>query len=73
MGAVGAAFPDVPAAAAVAYFWDEMDSMLREELLNAVYFTGYFGVIGTAPRSIDLVGTLGLYWALRLARFDRRP
>jgi hypothetical protein len=47
-GVVGAAFPDLPAFAAVVYFWDEWDSMPREELLNAIYFTGPFGVMGTA-------------------------
>lgn len=47
-GLVGAAFPDLPAFAAVVYFWDEWDSMPREELLSAIYFTGPFGVMGTA-------------------------
>ncbi len=72
-GAVGAALPDVPAFAAVVYFWNEWDSIPREELLNAIYFTGFFGATGTALHSIVLIGTLlGLYWALRLGRFDRR-
>jgi membrane-bound metal-dependent hydrolase YbcI (DUF457 family) len=72
-GALGAAFPDVPAFAAAAYYWDQFDSMPREELLNAIYFTGPFGATGTALHSAVVVGALlGLYAAFRAGRFDRR-
>ncbi len=72
-GAVGAALPDVPAFAAAAYYFDEFDSMPREQLLNAIYFTGTFGVTGSALHSIVPVGSLlALYGVLGLGRFDRR-
>ena len=72
-GAVGAAFPDLPAFAAGAYYFDEFDSMPREQLLNAIYFTGPFGAAGSALHSIGPVGVvLVLYRVLGLGRFDRR-
>ncbi len=57
----------MPAAAAVAYFWDERNSILREEPLNTIYLqpafiTGFFGVIDMVLHSIVLAGTLlGIY------------
>ncbi len=72
-GAVGAALPDMSAFAAAAYYFDEFGSMPREQLLNAIYFTGPFGTTGSALHSIIPVGgLLALYWVLRLGRFDRR-
>lgn len=72
-GAVGAAFPDTPAFVAAAYYFGEFDSMPREQLLEAIYFTGPFGATGSALHSIVPVGSLlALYWALGLGRFDRR-
>ena len=71
-GAVGAALPDMPAGAAVVYFWGQRDSMPRRELLDAIYFTGGFGETGLALHSIIPVGILlGLYWTFRPG-FDRR-
>ncbi len=70
-GAVGAALPDVPAFVAAAYYFDEFDSMPREQLLDSMYFTGPFGATGSALHSIVPVGgLLALYWVLRLGRFD---
>lgn len=72
-GAVGAAFPDAPAFAAAAYYFGEFDSMPREQLLNAIYFTGPFGAAGSALHSIVPVGVfLLLYRILGLGRLDRR-
>ncbi len=70
-GAVGAALPDIPAFAAAAYYFDELGSMPREQLLNAIYFTGPFGATGSVLHSIVPVGDpLALHCTLRLGRFD---
>lgn len=72
-GAVGAALPDLPSFAATVYFWNRRDSVPREELLDDIYFTGGFGTTGSILHAIVPVGILlGLYWALRLGRFDGR-
>ncbi len=70
-GAVGAALPDMTAFVAAAYYFDEFGSMPREQLLDAIYFTGPFGATGSALHSIVPVGSLlALYCVLRLGRFD---
>ena len=70
-GAVGAALPDMPEFAAAAYYFDKFGSMPREQLLDAIYFTGPFGATGSALHSIVPVGDLlALHWTLRLGRFD---
>ncbi len=78
-GAVGASFPDLPAFVAMAYYvgpkfvsggWDSMHS---EEMLDAIYFTGPFGTIGSALHSaVPVVALLGLYGLLKLGRRDGR-
>jgi membrane-bound metal-dependent hydrolase YbcI (DUF457 family) len=78
-GAVGAAFPDIPAFAATAYYigpvylrdgWSSMDT---EEVLDAIYFTGPFGATGSALHSaIPVVALLVLYRVLGLGRRDER-
>ena len=64
---------DLPSFVAAVYFWDERNSMPREELLGSIYFHSPLGATGSALHSI-IPGAilLGLYWALRLGRFDGR-
>ena len=76
-GAVGAAFPDLPAFAATAYYvgarylWEGWSSMETEETLDAIYFTGPFGATGSALHSAVPPGLLLIiYLALRLGRRD---
>lgn len=59
-GAVGAAFPDLPAFAAAAYYFNEFDSMPREKPLNAIYFIGpsFSSAAGSALHSIGPVGVV---------------
>jgi hypothetical protein len=72
-GAAGAALPDVPAFAGEAYFWNQRDSIPREEQLNAVYFTGFFGGTGSVLHSLVPPAALLLaYRPLRIGRVDRR-
>ncbi len=78
-GAVGAAFPDIPAFIATAYYigpaylrdgWSSMDT---EEVLDAIYFTGPFGATGSAFHSIvPVAALLVLYRVLRLGSRDAR-
>ncbi len=78
-GAVGAAFPDIPAFAATAYYigpvylrdgWSSMDT---EAVLDAIYFTGPFGATGSALHSIVPVAVLlVLYRVFRLGGSDAR-
>jgi hypothetical protein len=70
---MGAALLDLPSFVAAPYFWDERNSMPREELLDFIFFHSPFGATGSALHSIILVAILlGLYWALRLGRSDGR-
>jgi membrane-bound metal-dependent hydrolase YbcI (DUF457 family) len=72
-GAVGAVIPDVPAFFGAAYLWDERNTLPREELLDAIYFTGPFGVTGSALHSVVSVALLlVLYRVLKLGRRDTR-
>ena len=72
-GAVGAALPDLPSFAAAAYYWNQRNSVGREELLDAIYFSGPFGGTGSALHSlVPVAGLLAVYGALRLGRIDRR-
>ena len=73
-GAVGAAFPDLPAFAGTAYYvgpaylrdgWSSMDS---EEVLQAIYFTGPFGGTGSALHSAVPVVALLVALGLRRVR-----
>jgi membrane-bound metal-dependent hydrolase YbcI (DUF457 family) len=78
-GAVGAAFPDIPAFAATAYYigpvylrdgWSSMDT---EAVLDAIYFTGPFGATGSALHSaLPVAFLLALYKVLGLGRRDTR-
>jgi hypothetical protein len=78
-GAAGALFPDLPSFAGTAYYvgtayliegWSAMDS---QEVLDAIYFTGPFGGTGSALHSaVPAMVLLGIYWAVGLARMDRR-
>lgn len=62
-----------PSFVAAVYFWDERNSMPREELLDSIYFHSPFGATGSALHSIIPVAILlGLYRVLRLGRFDGR-
>ena len=46
-GAVGgAALLDLPSFVAAVYFWDERNSMPREELLDSIYFHSPFSATG---------------------------
>ena len=46
-GAVGgAALLALPSFVAAVYFWDERNSMPREELLDSIYFLNPFGATG---------------------------
>ena len=45
-GAVGAALLAFPSFVAAVYFWDERNSMPREELLDSIYFLNPFGATG---------------------------
>lgn len=77
-GAIGAAFPDLPAFAATAYYvgpsfvsggWSEMD----ETMLENIYFTGPFGGTGSALHSaVPVAALLALYFLLKLGSRDRR-
>lgn len=47
--------------------------MPHEELMDAMYFTGGFGAMGSALHSIvPVLVVLGLYWLFGPGRFDRR-
>lgn len=77
-GAVGGSFPDLPAVAATAYYvgptfmsegWSAMDG----EMLDNIYFSGPFGVTGSALHSaVPVAVLLALYFAFKLGRRDRR-
>lgn len=78
-GAVGAAFPDLPAFAGTAYYvgsaflTDGWESMHSQGTLDSIYFTGPFGGTGSALHSaVPVVALLGAYAALRLGRRDPR-
>ena len=72
-GAAGAALPDVPAVAGVAYLWNGRDEMPVEQFLDAVYFTGPFGTTGSVLHSaVPVVVLLVLYRAAKLGRRDAR-
>ncbi len=72
-GAVGAVMPDVPAFVGAAYLWDQRNITPREELLEAIYFTGPFGATGSALHSVVPVALLlVLYRMLKLERRDAR-
>ena len=78
-GAVGAAFPDLPAFAGTAYYvgyaflTDGWSSMHSQETLDAIYFTGPFGGTGSALHSaVPVVVLLAFYRVLRLGRRDSR-
>ena len=78
-GAAGAAFPDLPSFAGIAYYvgtaylTEGWASMHSEGLLEKIYFTGPFGGTGSALHSIVPVAILlGIYGALRGGRFDGR-
>lgn len=78
-GALGATFPDLPSFAATgyyvgtAYLWEGWDAMASEEMLDAIYFTGPFGAMGSALHSVVPVALLlVLYRALGLGRHDHR-
>lgn len=72
-GAVGAALPDVPSIVGAVYYWNQRNSMGREELLDKIYFSGPFGGTGSALHSlVPVAGFLVLYGILRLGRVDRR-
>jgi hypothetical protein len=43
---VGAALLDLPSFVAAPYFWDERNSMPREEHLDSIYFHSPFSAIG---------------------------
>jgi hypothetical protein len=45
-GAVGVALLDLPSFVAAVYFWDERNSMPREELLDSIYFHSPFSAMG---------------------------
>lgn len=65
-GAVGAAMPDAPALAGTAYYLAKTGRFWAEEDLEAIYFTGPFGVTGSALHSVVPAGALlVLYWLLR--------
>jgi hypothetical protein len=42
----GAALLALPSFVAAVYFWDERNSMPREELLDSIYFLNPFGATG---------------------------
>lgn len=42
----GAALLDLPSFVAAVYFWDERNSMPREELLDSIYFHSPFSATG---------------------------
>ena len=72
-GALGAALPDVPAFVGTAYFAIKNGGVWIEEDLEAIYFAGPFGAMGSALHSIVPVGALlALYGAFGLLRFDGR-
>lgn len=78
-GAVGAALPDLPSIAGTVYYvgpaylkegWSAMHS---EGVLDAIYFSGPFGGIGSALHSaVPVVALLVLYRVFHLGRRDRR-
>ena len=78
-GAVGAALPDLPSVVATAYYvgptflregWSSMHS---EGVLDAIYFTGPFGAVGSALHSaVPVALLLVLYRALGLGGLDAR-
>ncbi len=71
-GAVGAALPDMTAFVAAAYYFDEFGSMPREQLLDAIYFTGPFGATGGLGAPLHRPGwwSAGAALELRLGCFD---
>lgn len=72
-GAGGAVLPDVPAVAGAVYYWNQRDAAPREELLDAVYFTGVFGGTGSTLHSLVPPAVMMLvYWLFRLGGVDRR-
>ncbi len=72
-GAVGAVMPDVPAFFGAAYLWDERNTLPREKLLDAIYFSGPFGATGSALHSVIPVALLlVLYRVLNIGRRDPR-
>ncbi|CAA9452110.1 MAG: hypothetical protein AVDCRST_MAG14-1062 [uncultured Rubrobacteraceae bacterium] len=72
-GAVGAVLPDIPAFVGTVYFAVKSGGFWVEEDLERIYFSGPFGATGSALHSVVPVAILlGLYWALRLGRSDRR-
>ena len=69
---VGAVLPDIPAYVATAYYWNSRNSVLRKELIDAMYLTSPFGRTGILLHSVVPVGLLlGLYWLLELWKWDR--
>lgn len=78
-GAVGATFPDLPSIAGTAYYvggaylTEGWSSMHGEGMLDKIYFSGPFGVTGSALHSaVPVVALLLLYWILKLGRRDSR-
>jgi hypothetical protein len=48
----GVALLDLPSFVAAVYFWDERNSMPREEFLDSIYFHSPLGATGSALHSI---------------------
>ena len=70
-GAVGAAFPDLPAFAGTAYYMFRDGTVWSETSLDAIYFSGPFGATGSALHSaVPSVAALVLYRLLKLGARD---